>query len=180
MDPTGRHRLPPKDGRGGTLQQDRRRTSCRLASSSSLRTPPSVGKGPSRHRCMDMLFERWGGGIALSGFIQFWNRKTGEEGYTTRPLSRYADQVREWAYGLWAAAGRRADVLVWQASEAGLESGIGECLGGKAYARVRWHGLHRGGAGACWARRPDWADFKWCGRWHSTAVVVSSVVAHPL
>ena len=79
---------------------------------------------------MDMLSERWGGGIALSGFMHFWNRKTGEEGYTTRPLSRYADQVREWAYGFWAAVGKQADVLVWQASEAGLESGIGECLGG--------------------------------------------------
>ena len=32
--------------------------------------------------------------IALPESIQFWNSKTGEEGYTTRPLSRYADQVR--------------------------------------------------------------------------------------
>ena len=35
--------------------------------------------------------------IALPGAIQFWKSKTGEERYTTRPLSRAADQVRECA-----------------------------------------------------------------------------------
>ena len=33
-------------------------------------------------------------GIALPGCIQLWNSKTREEGYTTRPLPRYADEIR--------------------------------------------------------------------------------------
>ena len=32
--------------------------------------------------------------IALLGAIRFRNSKTGDEGYTTRSLSRYMDQVR--------------------------------------------------------------------------------------
>ena len=36
--------------------------------------------------------------LAMPGFIQFWNSKTGEEGYTTRPLYRYADGVRAWLH----------------------------------------------------------------------------------
>ena len=36
--------------------------------------------------------------IALPGSIQLWNSEAGEEGYTTRCLFRYTDQVREWAY----------------------------------------------------------------------------------
>ena len=40
-------------------------------------------------------------------------------------------------------------MLVWQAGEAGLESGMAECLVGTAYAMARWHALRSGGAGAC-------------------------------
>ena len=87
--------------------------------------------------------------IALPGSIQFWNSSTGEEGYTTRPLSRYTDQVHEWAYAFVVASGKQFDMLVWQAGEAGLESGMTECLGGTAYTRARWHTLRRGGTGAC-------------------------------
>ena len=35
--------------------------------------------------------------MALPGAVHFWNSIIRDEGYTTRPLSRYADQVREWA-----------------------------------------------------------------------------------
>ena len=79
--------------------------------------------------------------IALPGSIQFWNSKTMEEGYTTRPLSRYADQVCKWAYGFVVAAGKQDDIPVWQAGESGLELGMTKCLGGTAYARARWHAL---------------------------------------
>ena len=47
--------------------------------------------------------------IALPGSIQFWNSKTGEEGYTNRPLSKYTDQVQQWAYGFVVAAGKQDD-----------------------------------------------------------------------
>ena len=47
---------------------------------------------------------------------------------------------------------------------------MAKCLVGTAYAKARWHALCRGGAGACWARKPNLAYFKWWGRWQSTAV----------
>ena len=43
----------------------------------------------------------------------------------------------EWAYGFVVASAKQADMLVWQAGEARLESGMAECLGGTAYTRVR-------------------------------------------
>ena len=52
-------------------------------------------------------------------------------------------------------------MLVSQAGEAGLDSGMAECLGGTAYARAGWHTLLHGGAGASWARNPDLAYFEW-------------------
>ena len=62
-------------------------------------------------------------------------------------------------------------MLVWQAGETGLESGMAECLVG-TYARAKWHTLRRGSAGACWARKPHLAHFKWWGRWQSTVVAL--------
>ena len=85
--------------------------------------------------------------IAVPGSIQFWNSKTGEEGYTIRPLSRYVDQVREWAYAFVVGSGKKSVMLVRQEGEAGLESGMAECLVGTAYPRARWHALCWGGAG---------------------------------
>ena len=110
--------------------------------------------------------------IALPGSIQFWNSKTGEEGYNTRPLSRYADQVQDWAYTFVVGSGKKPDMLVWQASEAGPESGMAERPVGTAYAKASWHALRRGGVGACWAHKADLASFKWWGRWQSTAVAL--------
>ena len=110
--------------------------------------------------------------IELPGSIQFWNSKTGEEGYSTRPVSRYADQVREWAYIFSVASGKQTDILVSRAGEVGLESGMAECSVGTAYATARWHALRRGGAVACWARKPDTAYFKWWGRWQFLAVAI--------
>ena len=89
--------------------------------------------------------------MELPGAIQFWNFKTGDEGYTTRPPSRYADQVREWAHGFVVGSGRKCHVMVWQAGESGLESGMAECVAGTAYTMAKWHALCRGAAGACWA-----------------------------
>ena len=74
--------------------------------------------------------------IALPGAIQFWNSKSGDEGYTTRPLSRYADQVQEWAHGFVVGSGRKCDMLVWQAGESGLEPGMAECLASTTYGQV--------------------------------------------
>ena len=111
--------------------------------------------------------------MPLLGSIEFWNTKNGEEGYTTRPLSRYADQMRKWAYGLVVAARKQGDMLVWQAGESGLESGMLQCFGGTAYAQGRWPALRRGGAGACWACKPDLEYFKWWGRWQFTALAPS-------
>ena len=68
--------------------------------------------------------------IALPGAIQFWNSKPGDKGYTTRPMSRYADQVREWAHGFVVGSGRKSDILVWKAGESGVELGMAECLVG--------------------------------------------------
>ena len=110
--------------------------------------------------------------LAMAGFVQFWNSKTGEEGYTTRPLYRYADGVRAWLHRHMVSLGRSSDMLVWQSGEAGLEAGMAETLAGTAYARARWHALRRGGAAATWARKPDLAYYKWWGRWQSTAVAM--------
>ena len=49
--------------------------------------------------------------IVLPGAIQFWNSKTWDEGYTTTPLSRYADQVREWAHAFVVGSGKKSDML---------------------------------------------------------------------
>ena len=103
--------------------------------------------------------------IALPESIQFSNSKIGEEWYTTRPLSTYANQVRQWAYGFMTTVRKQVDMLVWQAGEAGLELGMAECLWGTANGSARWHTLCLGGAGACWARKPDLAFFMWWGRW---------------
>ena len=110
--------------------------------------------------------------LAMPGFVQFWNSKTGEEGYTTRPLYRYADGVRAWLHGHMVSLGRSSDMLVWQSGEAGLEAGMAETLASTAHSRARWHALRRGGAAATWARKPDLAYYKWWGRWQSTAVAM--------
>ena len=110
--------------------------------------------------------------LAMAGFVQFWNSKTGEEGYTTRPLYRYADGVRAWLHRHMVSLGRSSDMLVWQSGEAGLEAGMAEALAGTAYARARWHALRRGGTAATWARKPDLAYYKWWGRWQCTAVAM--------
>ena len=110
--------------------------------------------------------------LAMPGFVQFWNSKTGEEGYTTRPLYRYADGVRAWLHGHMVSPGRSSDMLVWQSREAGLEAGMAETLASTAHARARWHALRRGGAAATWARKLDLAYYKWWGRWQSTAVAM--------
>ena len=110
--------------------------------------------------------------LAMPGFVQFWNSKTGEEGYTTRPLYRYADGVRAWLHRHMVSLGRSSDMLVWQSGEAGLEAGMAETLASTARARARWHALRRGGAAATWARKPDLAYYKWWGRWQSTAVAM--------
>ena len=52
--------------------------------------------------------------LAMAGFVQFWNSKTGKEEYTTRPLYRYADGVREWLHRHMVSLGRSSDMLVWQ------------------------------------------------------------------
>ena len=110
--------------------------------------------------------------LAMPGFIQFWNSKTGEEGYTTRPLYRYADGVRAWLHGHMVSLGRTSDMLVWQSGEAGLEAGMADTLASTAHFRARWHALRRGGAAATWARKPDLAYYKWWGRWQSTPVAM--------
>ena len=110
--------------------------------------------------------------LAMPGFVQFWNSKTGEEGYTTRPLHRYADGVRAWLHRHMVSLGRSSDMLVWQSGEAGLEAGMAEALAGTAYARARWHALRRGGAAATWACKPDLTYYKWWGRWQSTVVAM--------
>ena len=110
--------------------------------------------------------------LAMPGFVQFWNSKTGEEGYTTRPLYRYADGVRAWLHRHMVSLGRSSDMLVWQSGEVGLEAGMAETLAGTAHARARWHALRRGGAAATWARKPDLAYYKWWGKWQSTAVAM--------
>ena len=51
--------------------------------------------------------------IALQGAIQFSNSKTGDEGHTARPLSRYAGQVREWAHGFVVVSSKKSHMLVW-------------------------------------------------------------------
>ena len=110
--------------------------------------------------------------LAMPGFVQFWNSKTGEEGYTTRPLYRYADGVRAWLHGHMVSLGRSSDMLVWQSGEAGSEAGMADTLASTAHFRARWHALRRGGAAATWARKPDLAYYKWWGRWQSTAVAM--------
>ena len=102
--------------------------------------------------------------LAMAGFVQFWNSKTGDEGYTTRPFCRYADGVRAWLHRHMVSLGRSSDMLVWQSGEAGLEACMAETLAGTAYAHTRWHALRRGGAAASWARKPDLTYYKWWGR----------------
>ena len=74
--------------------------------------------------------------LAMPGFVQFWNSKTGEEGYTTRPLYRYADSVRAWLHGYMVSLGRSSDMLVWQSGEAGLEAGMADALASTAHFRA--------------------------------------------
>ena len=108
--------------------------------------------------------------LAMPGFLQFWNTKTGEEGYTTRPLCRYADGVRVWLHRHIVSLDRSSDMLVLQSGETGLEAGMAECLAGTAYAHARWHALRRGRAAASWARMPDLAYYKWWGRCTAVAM----------
>ena len=110
--------------------------------------------------------------LAMAGFVQFWNSKTGDERYTTRPLCRYADRVRAWLHRHMVSLGRSSDMLVWQSGEAGPEACMAEVLAGTAYAHARWHALCRGGAAASWARKPDLTYYKWWGRWQSTVLAM--------
>ena len=97
---------------------------------------------------------------------------TGDEGWVSRPLARYADSVRAWSHWYAVANGLKDDNLVWPTGEAGLEPSLVECLAASPYSRARWHALRRGGAAACWARKPDLNYYKWWGRWQSTAVAM--------
>ena len=102
--------------------------------------------------------------LALAGFVGVWNSKTGDEGYTPRPLCRYADGVRPWLHRHMVSLGRSSDMLVWQSGEAGPQACMAEALAGTAYAHAKWHALRRGGAAASWARKPDLTYYKWWGR----------------
>ena len=100
MDPTDCHHSSQKDRGGGALSRT-------LAIPSAGRTGHPRGERdqvqvwtPPRGSCnprLGMLSARRGGGhyprggYHASRAIQFWNIKTWDEGYTTRPLSRYAD-----------------------------------------------------------------------------------------
>ena len=64
--------------------------------------------------------------IALPGCIPFSNSKTGEEGYITRPLSHYANEVKARAHAFMVGQGHKFEILVWQAGESGLEVGMAE------------------------------------------------------
>ena len=75
--------------------------------------------------------------LAMAGFVQFRNSKTGDKGYTTRALCRYADGVRAWLHRHMVSLGRSPDMLVWQSGEAGLEACMAQALAGTAYAHAR-------------------------------------------
>ena len=109
--------------------------------------------------------------IALPGAFWFWNSKTGDEWYTTRPLSRYTNQVQEWAHGFVVGSGKKSDMLVWQAGESGRSWAWPSALWARHAPRLGGTpsaGVARGR----WARKPDLAHFKWWGRWQSTAVAL--------
>ena len=63
------------------------------------------------------------GDLATPGFVQFCNSKTGEEGWTSRPLTRYGEGVRAWIHCHPMAGGLCADQLVWPTGAAGLDAG---------------------------------------------------------
>ena len=141
MDPAGRHHSSQKDRRGGNLS--RTQNVLPLAGLVILVESATKSKyGPLLGALATLAwvwFLRVGEvatirvpDIALPGAIQFWN-----EGYTTKPLSRYTDQIGEWAHRLVVGSSRKSNILFWQAGESGVEAGMAQCLVGTAYARAR-------------------------------------------
>ena len=108
----------------------------------------------------------------MPGFLRFWNSKTGEERWRTRPVVRYGAELRAFVPGKLAASGGGADDLMWRGGESDLQAGNVECLSARPYAHVRWPALRRGAAAAYWATKRGFHYFKWWGRSQSTAATL--------
>ena len=117
------------------------------------------------------------GDVSVPCWLQFWNRKTGEEGWTQRPLSQWADQFRSALYAWGVSRGLRSDSVLFPAGVAELEHKFVEIVADTPWRRCRWHALRRGGSAACYARHPQLQFFMWWGRWNSTGTALRYAAA---
>ena len=112
------------------------------------------------------------GDVSVPLWLRFWNSKTGEEGWQSRPISPWADRYRE-ALLRWAEAkGMRPDDHLFPGGSAWLEHRFLEVLGPTPWRHCRWHALRRGGSAACYARHPQMQFFLWWGRWRSVGTAL--------
>ena len=117
------------------------------------------------------------GDVSVPLWLRFWNSKTGEEGWQSRPVSPWADRYRE-ALLRWAEAkGMRPDDHLFPGGSAWLEHRFLEVLGPTPWRHCRWHALRRGGSAACYARHPPMQFFLWWGRWRSVGTALRYATA---
>ena len=95
------------------------------------------------------------GDVSVPLWLRFWNSKTGEEGWQSRPILGWADQYRE-ALLRWAEAkGLRPSHHLFPGGSAWLEHKFLEVFGSTPWRHCRWHSLRKGGSAACYARHPQ-------------------------
>ena len=94
------------------------------------------------------------GDVSLPLWLRFWNSKSAEEGWQSRPISPWADRYREALLRWSEAKGLRASDRLFPGGSACLEHKFLEVLGSMPWKHCRWHSLRRGGSTACYARHP--------------------------
>ena len=95
------------------------------------------------------------GDVSLPLWMRFWNSKTGEEGWQSRPLSPWADGFREALQPWVEAKGLRASDHLFHGGSAWLEHKFLEGTGLTPWRHCRWYSLRKGGSAACYARQPQ-------------------------
>ena len=118
------------------------------------------------------------GDVRDSGYVVFWNSKTGDEGWQRRPVPKWLRPFVEWIYEWAVERGCERDDLLFPAGAAFLEKTLIDIVYGTTWAGHRWHCFRRGGAAACWKRGPSLPHFKWWGRWAATATAMAYALGY--
>ena len=95
------------------------------------------------------------GVVRDTGYVVFWNSKTGDEGWQRRLVPKWLRPFVEWIYEWAVECGCERDDLLFPAGAAFLEKTLTDIVYGTTWAGHRWHCFRRGGAAACWKRGPS-------------------------